>query len=98
VAVGCDTYAYLNGLKNDEPFSIGCLSVCKNTTNVVDGSCDGIGCCQMEIPEGLKQINFTAYSFKNTNLSGTSILAALPSLSEKTSSISPQIIFQSTKQ
>ncbi|GMY06625.1 wall-associated receptor kinase 2-like [Fagus crenata] len=63
VAVGCDTYAYLNGLKNDEPFSIGCLSVCKNMTNVVDGSCDGIGCCQMEIPEGLKQINFKAYSF-----------------------------------
>ena len=63
VAVGCDTYAYLNGLKNDEPFSIGCLSVCKNMTNVVDGSCDGIGCCQMEIAEGLKQINFKAYSF-----------------------------------
>ena len=64
VAVGCDTYAYLNGFKNGEPFSIGCLSVCKNTTNVVDGSCDGIGCCQMEIPEGLKNISFTAYSFK----------------------------------
>ncbi len=64
VAVGCDTYAYLNGFKNDAPFSMGCLSVCNDTRNLVNESCDGIGCCQIDIPEGLKQINFTAYSFK----------------------------------
>uniref|UniRef100_A0A2N9FIH5 Protein kinase domain-containing protein n=1 Tax=Fagus sylvatica TaxID=28930 RepID=A0A2N9FIH5_FAGSY len=64
VAVGCDTYAYLNGFKNDAPFSMGCLSVCNDTRNLVNESCDGIGCCQIDIPEGLKQINFTAYSFE----------------------------------
>uniref|UniRef100_A0A2N9FHY9 EGF-like domain-containing protein n=1 Tax=Fagus sylvatica TaxID=28930 RepID=A0A2N9FHY9_FAGSY len=65
VAVGCDTYAYLNGFKIGEPFSIGCLSVCqKHEANVVPmGLADGIGCCQMDIPQGLKKLNFKAYSF-----------------------------------
>ena len=27
VAVGCDTYAYLNGILKDSPFTTGCLSV-----------------------------------------------------------------------
>ena len=64
VAVGCDTYAYLNGLQNDQPFSIGCLSRCQNISNVVDGKCSGIGCCQIQIPGGLKNISLEAYSFK----------------------------------
>ncbi|XP_050281431.1 wall-associated receptor kinase 2-like [Quercus robur] len=64
VAVGCDTYAYLNGVLNGEPFSIGCLSKCTNNThNIVDGTCSGIGCCQIDIPTGLRNINFAAYSF-----------------------------------
>ena len=63
VAVGCDTYAYLNGDLNDHPFSIGCLSECQNISNVVNGTCSGIGCCEMKIPEGLKNVNYTAYSF-----------------------------------
>ena len=65
VAVGCDTYAYLNGYVNDEPFSIGCLSKCNNTHNIVNGNCSGIGCCQIDIPEGLKNIDFAAYSFNS---------------------------------
>ena len=65
VAVGCDTYAYLNGYVTDEPFSIGCLSKCNNTHNIVNGNCSGIGCCQIDIPEGLKNIDFVAYSFNS---------------------------------
>ena len=64
VAVGCDTYAYLNGFQNDQPFSIGCLTRCQNISNVVSGKCSGIGCCQMQIPGGLKNITLEAYSFK----------------------------------
>ena len=45
VAVGCDTYAYLNGILNDKPFSIGCLSKCNNTHNIVNGICSVIVCC-----------------------------------------------------
>ncbi|GMY06593.1 putative wall-associated receptor kinase-like 16 [Fagus crenata] len=70
VAIGCDTYAYLNGYKNGEPFSIGCLSVCQNISNVPNGTCSGIGCCQLDIPQGLKNVTFEAYSNENhTNVS-----------------------------
>ncbi|XP_075664767.1 putative wall-associated receptor kinase-like 16 [Castanea sativa] len=65
VAIGCDTYAYLRGYKNDKLFSMGCLSVCQDKSNVVSGSCSGIGCCEMDIPKGLKNITLEAYSFKN---------------------------------
>uniref|UniRef100_A0A7N2MBX8 Wall-associated receptor kinase galacturonan-binding domain-containing protein n=1 Tax=Quercus lobata TaxID=97700 RepID=A0A7N2MBX8_QUELO len=64
VAVGCDTYAYLNGFQNDQPFSIGCLSRCQNISNVVNGKFSRIGCCQIQIPGGLKNITLEAYSFK----------------------------------
>ena len=70
VAVGCDTYSYLNGDKNGELFSIGCLSVCQNISNVPNGTCSGIGCCQMDIPQGLKNVSVSTYSFNNhTNVS-----------------------------
>ena len=65
VAVGCDTYTYLNGILNDEPFSIGCLSKCNNTHNIVNGICFGIVSWQIDIPKGLKNIDFAAYSFNS---------------------------------
>ena len=63
VAVGCDTYAFLNGTLKDAPFTIGCLSKCNDTRNIVNGNCSGIGCCRINIPEGLTGIDFAAYSF-----------------------------------
>ncbi|KAM3730800.1 hypothetical protein ACB098_12G113600 [Castanea mollissima] len=65
VAVGCDTYAYLNGDLNSQYFSLGCLSKCQDISNVVNGTCSGIGCCEVQIPEGMKNVDFDAYSFKN---------------------------------
>ena len=66
-AVGCDTYAHLNGILNGELFTIGCLAQCTNTHNIVNGSCSGIGCCQIDFPQDLilSDINFAAYSFNN---------------------------------
>ena len=65
VAVGCDTYAFLNGTLKDAPFTIGCLSKCTDTRNIENGNCSGIGCCHIDIPEGLKDIDFAAYSYNN---------------------------------
>jgi hypothetical protein len=65
VAVGCDTYAYLNGFQNNDRFSMGCMSICKSISNVANHSCSGIGCCQVDIPPGLKNFTLEAYSFKN---------------------------------
>jgi hypothetical protein len=37
---------------------------------VVNGSCSGVGCCEVEIPDGLKDIKVEARSFYNhTNIS-----------------------------
>ncbi|KAG6624345.1 hypothetical protein CIPAW_16G020000 [Carya illinoinensis] len=63
VAVGCDTIAYLNATQNDGTFSMGCMSVCQDTNDVANGSCSGIGCCQVEIPKGLRNFSFQARSF-----------------------------------
>ena len=65
VAVGCDTYAFLDGTLKDAAFNIGCQSKCNDTRNIVNGSCSGIGCCHIDIPEGLKDVDFAAYSFNN---------------------------------
>ncbi|KAF5450679.1 hypothetical protein F2P56_031009 [Juglans regia] len=66
VAVGCDTYAFLNAYQNDEFFSIGCTSTCQSLRNVANGSsCSGIGCCQVDIPKGLKNFTLDARSYNN---------------------------------
>ncbi|KAG6655447.1 putative wall-associated receptor kinase-like 16 [Carya illinoinensis] len=65
VAVGCDTYAFLNAFQNNEPFSIGCTSTCQSLRNVIDGSCSGIGCCQVDIPKGLKNFTLDARSYND---------------------------------
>ncbi|KAG7980686.1 hypothetical protein I3843_05G195100 [Carya illinoinensis] len=66
VAIGCDTYAFLNAYQNNEFFSIGCTSTCQSLKNVANGSsCSGIGCCQVDIPKGLKNFTLDARSYKN---------------------------------
>ena len=67
MAVSCDTYAYLTGDLNAQNFSVGCLSECKTENNVVDETCSGVGCCEVQIPEGMKSVNFKAYSFENNH-------------------------------
>ncbi|KAG2708901.1 hypothetical protein I3760_05G214200 [Carya illinoinensis] len=65
LTIGCDTYAYLNAFRNDESFSIGCMSICSSPKNVENGSCTGIGCCQVDIPTGLKNFTLKARSYYN---------------------------------
>ncbi|KAG6714629.1 hypothetical protein I3842_05G211200 [Carya illinoinensis] len=65
ITIGCDTYSYLNAFRNNESISIGSVSTCESLTNVEDGSCTGIGCCQVDIPTGLKNLDLKAYSFNN---------------------------------
>ncbi|KAG6671736.1 hypothetical protein I3842_16G018800 [Carya illinoinensis] len=63
VTVGCDTIAYINGTRNNRAFSMGCLSIYQDKNDVVNGSCSGIGCCQLNIPNGLRNFSFEARSF-----------------------------------
>ncbi|KAJ0967580.1 hypothetical protein J5N97_024497 [Dioscorea zingiberensis] len=52
-AIGCDTLAYILSSPDEDDYMTGCLSVCKNESSVINGSCSGIGCCQTSIPKGL---------------------------------------------
>lgn len=73
VSVGCDTYGYLNSFRNGSRYSIGCLTRCDSEESMQsiqrDGNCTGIGCCQVDIPPGMKNISIQAFSFNNFNSS-----------------------------
>ncbi|KAG2665844.1 hypothetical protein I3760_15G026600 [Carya illinoinensis] len=57
IAVGCDTYAYLTGKQNNGYFSMSCMSICQNQSSVLNGTCSGIGCCQVD-PGKSEQYHF----------------------------------------
>ncbi|KAG8374424.1 hypothetical protein BUALT_Bualt11G0130400 [Buddleja alternifolia] len=53
--VGCDYVAVIRGFRSSgRNFTSGCLSVCSQRDDPIDGFCTGIGCCQTQIPRGLK--------------------------------------------
>ncbi|KAE8684507.1 Wall-associated receptor kinase 1 [Hibiscus syriacus] len=63
-AIGCDTCAYVRDYEGDT-YSTGCLTFCNNITDVINGSCSGIGCCQTAIPKGVKSYHVTLASSNN---------------------------------
>ncbi|XP_061372204.1 uncharacterized protein LOC133314700 [Gastrolobium bilobum] len=68
VSVGCDTYGYLNSFRDGENYSTGCLTRCNSKVDMQsDGNCTGIGCCQVDIPPGMKNITLQAFSYNNFN-------------------------------
>ncbi|XVE60879.1 hypothetical protein DITRI_Ditri05aG0162500 [Diplodiscus trichospermus] len=52
-AIGCDTYAFIQGSVGIIYATV-CATVCGGITDVTNGSCFGIGCCQTAIPKGLR--------------------------------------------
>ncbi|KAM4080576.1 hypothetical protein ACJW30_11G027900 [Castanea mollissima] len=65
VVVGCDTYAFLHGKQQNESYTTGCASRCESTRFMVNGSCTGVGCCEVDIPKGLKNVTLESRSFQN---------------------------------
>lgn len=64
VTVGCDSYGYLNSIINNQNYSTGCLTRCNTLPNGTNSDdCSGIGCCQVDIPSGMRNISFQAFSF-----------------------------------
>jgi hypothetical protein len=57
IVLGCDTLAYLRGYQNGEYYWMGCASLCYSLRNVDNGSCSGVGCCEIGFPDGLKDIS-----------------------------------------
>uniref|UniRef100_A0A7N2LJT1 Protein kinase domain-containing protein n=1 Tax=Quercus lobata TaxID=97700 RepID=A0A7N2LJT1_QUELO len=65
IVVGCDTYAYLDSQQDKGNFSTGCVSVCESSRYIVNGSCSGVGCCEVDIPNGLNYVTLESRSFNN---------------------------------
>ena len=66
VAVGCDTHGHILGYKNVEYRKTGgCSTVCGSIDYVANGSCTGIGCCQIPIAQGMTSFVVSAGSYFN---------------------------------
>ena len=65
-SLACDTYGDLYGYQqNGEYISTGCASECESTKYIVNSSCSGVGCCEVDIPNGLRNISITLSSINN---------------------------------
>ncbi|CAL5386738.1 unnamed protein product [Camellia sinensis] len=51
-----------------QKYDTGCLSLCDNINNVINGSCSGIGCCQTSIPKGVRSFYISVRSYDNHTL------------------------------
>ncbi|GAB4859111.1 hypothetical protein Ancab_010576 [Ancistrocladus abbreviatus] len=60
VAIGCDTYAWFKGYKNEKPYWVGCMTYCTDLDDVTDGECSGVGCFQANITYGTPNITTEA--------------------------------------
>jgi hypothetical protein len=66
LTVGCDNYGYLNSIYNGEIYSTGCLTRCYgNRKRIKNGTCSGIGCCQVDVPPMMRNITIQAFDFDN---------------------------------
>ncbi|KAH7545515.1 hypothetical protein FEM48_Zijuj01G0102000 [Ziziphus jujuba var. spinosa] len=69
IAVGCDTYSTVNGYRGKENYVIGCVSSCNDidyeSFTSDHQSCLGVGCCQISIPSGLKNMTISLSSYNN---------------------------------
>lgn len=56
---GCDDFSLIMGSVGPGPQGLinitsGCVTLCSKSTDVLAGYCSGMGCCQTDIPKGLK--------------------------------------------
>lgn len=54
-AIGCNAVASATGFIGAN-YTSGCMSLCGSNMSVINGSCNGIGCCQTSIPKGQKML------------------------------------------
>ncbi|KAK7385112.1 hypothetical protein VNO78_30823 [Psophocarpus tetragonolobus] len=67
LAVGCDSYGYLDSVYDGKTYSTGCLTRCYgNGVSIEDETCSGIGCCQVDIPPRMRDIEVKASIFPNS--------------------------------
>ncbi|WVZ57544.1 hypothetical protein U9M48_007916 [Paspalum notatum var. saurae] len=64
IVLGCNSLAYMRS----DTYTIGCVSTCNNTvTPMVNGSCSAsAGCCQLDLPKGVRYYQGFFNSLYNT--------------------------------
>ncbi|KAH0638946.1 hypothetical protein KY285_035532 [Solanum tuberosum] len=74
IAVGCDTYATVQGRYTKFgtkikylPYITGCMSMWNSIDDVVHDTCSGVGCCKTSIPKGARNVTITLSSYYNYN-------------------------------
>ncbi|PIN19035.1 Serine/threonine protein kinase [Handroanthus impetiginosus] len=63
--VGCDTYGHVYGTRRDRNYITGCTATCDTKDDLLEGSCTGLGCCQMTIPKEISFVKVKLGSFDN---------------------------------
>ncbi|CAL5030996.1 unnamed protein product [Urochloa decumbens] len=64
--IGCNTLAYIQD-SNNKGYQSGCVSTCQNLTDLTNGTCSGMGCCQTAIPKGMRYYEVIFDSSFNTS-------------------------------
>jgi hypothetical protein len=68
ITVGCDSYGYLDSTYDGDTYSTGCLTRCHGHKIVYEnGTCSGIGCCQVDIPPTMRNITVKPSSFNGSS-------------------------------
>ncbi|GAB4825544.1 hypothetical protein Ancab_008418 [Ancistrocladus abbreviatus] len=65
VAIGCDDRAYLQGFRNGTAYWVGCMALCLSIEDLVNDTCNGIGCCETSIPKGVSNITTVVLNYYN---------------------------------
>ncbi|WOK95569.1 wall-associated receptor kinase 3 [Canna indica] len=71
--VGCNSVGFLQSQPdNSGPYSYmyytGCVAYCRDVNSVIDGACNGIGCCQTSFPANLKDTSFQFSDYNHKNI------------------------------
>ncbi|KAK4432264.1 Wall-associated receptor kinase-like 8 [Sesamum alatum] len=91
-SIGCGDLSMMTGTRGRN-FTMGCVSACTKD-DIIDGDCNGIGCCQTSIPKGLQGFNISVFrildfsSLWPFNPCGYAFLGELDSLTFHSSDLS----------
>ncbi|XBI44081.1 hypothetical protein VPH35_108779 [Triticum aestivum] len=61
IVIGCNTFAYMNDFRSTTRYTTACAAVCESPAALTNGSCVGAGCCQNDIPKGLRSYRFSFF-------------------------------------
>ncbi|XP_078428909.1 putative wall-associated receptor kinase-like 16 [Wolffia australiana] len=63
--LGCDSVGLNSQGSDGFGFNSGCMSLCKDTSVITNGTCEGVGCCQVAIPRGIQRLVTTVSPLRN---------------------------------